>query len=536
MSTPHGSDAGPDRSRVAWAAAIFFALLLVYVGNGDVLPGNDAKPNVYLALSAIHDFDLSFTPDEMPFMFAWTLSRGGDELTVYPRSWEQQFDGRTFAEWRDQGRLEPVSEKYYIVPSRKSGQYVSMYGPGAGLTAAPAFAVAELVFGDLRARPRVLWHTTKVVASVLVAGSAAFLFLSLLSMTSRSRAVLLALAYGLGTGAWSSSSQTLWQHGPNMLFLSVGTFLFLRNPLGKGAAAGCGLAYALATACRPNSALVLVAVGAYLLWANRKRAVPLVLGAAGPLLLLAVFNTQHYGSAVRFGQTLRGLAEAETITGAPGAWHTPLLEGLGGHLVSPSRGLLVFSPFLLFALWGVLRIWRDNEYVKLRPLTVAVLAILLLSSKWYYWWGGWSYGYRLIVDMALLLTLFLAPVIHAVFRRRWILGVFVVLLAWSVGVQFLGAYAYNLRGWNARVAGYAIQVPGQADPVIVPDRDDADRMVRSTGGRVTGVVRLDVNSPEHRHRLWSWRDPQIGYYLRNFAESRRIKREMMERWFEDPGV
>ena len=535
MSIPNGRPSS-DRPGAAWSAAIFLVLLVAYLSNGDVLPGNDAKPNVYLALSAIHDHDLSFTPSEMPFMFAWTLSRAGEAITVHPRSWGQRYEGRTFAEWRDSGQLEPAGGKYYIVPSRKAGRYVSMYGPGAGLTAVPAFAVAELVFGDLAARPRALWYTAKVTASVLVAGSAVLLFLALLTYTDRARAALLALTYGLGTCVWSTSSQTLWQHGPNVFFLSLGTFLFLRAPLGRWAAAGCGLSYAVATACRPNSALVLVAVGAYLLWSSRKQLVPFGLGAAGPLVLLAAFNVQHHGSPIRFGQTLRGAAEAEAITGAPGAWHTPLLEGLAGHLVSPSRGLMVFSPFLLLALWGVWRIWRDGTYFKLRPLSVAVVAILLLSSKWYYWWGGWSFGYRLIVDITVLLALFVAPVVDDVFRRKWTLAIFMTLVAWSVGVQVLGAFAYNLRDWNARVAGYAVQVPGRQAPEIVADRPAADRLIESSGGRVAGVVRLDVNSLEHRHRLWSWRDQQIGYYLRNFAPSRRVKRQMMQRWFDDPGI
>lgn len=535
MSTPN-SRSHLGRPSVVASAAIFFVLLVAYLSNGDVLPGNDAKPNVYLALSAIHDHDLTFTPWEVPFMFAWTLSRGHEKLTVYPRSWDQRHEGRTFAEWRDSGQLEPASGKYYIVPSRQPGRYVSMYGPGTGLTAAPVFAVAELALGDLSTRPEALWHTAKVTASVLVAGSAVFLFLALLTYIAPGRAALLALTYGLGTCVWSSSSQALWQHGPNVFFLSLATFLFLRPQAGTGSVAGAGLAYALATACRPNSALVLAAVGAYLLWSNRKQLVPFAVGAAGPVLLLAAYNLEHHGSPLRFGQTLRGAAEAEAITGAPGAWQTPLLEGLAGHLVSPSRGLVVFSPFLLLALWGVVRIWRDRTYTRLRPLTLAVVAILLVSSKWYYWWGGWSFGYRLIVDITLLLALFVAPVLDTVFRRRWILAISVVLIAWSVGVQVLGAFAYNLRDWNARVAGYAVQVPGTSDPEIVADLDIADRLIEKSGGRVVGVVRLDVNSPEHRHRLWSWRDQQIGYYLRNFAESRRAKREMMQRWFVDPGI
>jgi hypothetical protein len=524
------------RSEIVWALAVFLILILAYNLNGDFLPGNDAKPNVYLALSVLEDGDLAFTPSEMPFMFAWHVSRGNGSATIYPGSWEDRVDGVKLSELRDDGRLSVAGEKYYIVPSRQEGRYVSMYGPGAGLTALPGFALARMIFGPLGDRPAVLWYTAKVIASILVAGSAAFLFLTLRAYTSLGGAALLSLAYGLGTGAWSTSSQTLWQHGPDVFFLSVGTYLFVRSRPGSAQAFACGLAYACAALCRPDSVLVVAAVGVYVLLAARPLALPYALGSSGPLVFLAAFNLRHFGSPLRFGQTVRALAEATAITGTPGAWSTPLHEGLGGLLVSPSRGLFVFSPYLALAAWGIVLIWRRPSLVRLRPLTVATVASLVLSSKWYYWWGGWSYGYRLIVDLTLLLTLFVAPTLATILRARWLLAGFATLVAWSVAVQFVGAFAYDLMDWNARPAEYAVQVPGRPKPEIVSDRATAERLVQDLGGRIVGVTRQDVNALEHRHRLWSVEDNQIAHYVRNFAATRRNKREMMERWLANPGL
>ena len=36
--------------------------------------------------------------------------------------------------------------------------------------------------------------------------------------------------------------------------------------------------------------------------------------------------------------------------------------GLLGLLVSPSRGMLVYSPVLAFAFWGALRVWRNDRF------------------------------------------------------------------------------------------------------------------------------------------------------------------------------
>jgi hypothetical protein len=160
--------------------------------------------------------------------------------------------------------------------------------------------------------------------------------------------------------------------------------------------------------------------------------------------------------------------------------------------------------------------------------------VLLLSSKWYFWWGGWSFGYRLIVDIACTATLFVAPVLQEVFRKRWLLGVFLATILWSVGVQVLGAFAYDLQGWNAPVAGWVVEAPGAAGTEVVTDRATLDRQIRERGVRVVQIVRRDVSDPRYRFRLWSLRDNAIAYYLTHFAEARRAKHEMMAKWIADP--
>ena len=147
-----------------------------------------------------------------------------------------------------------------------------------------------------------------------------------------------------------------------------------------------------------------------------------------------------------------------------------------------------------------------------------------------------SHGARLIVDLAWFLVLFLVPVLDATLRRKWLVGLFAVLVGFSVGIQGLGAFAYNLRGWNAKVAGYVVQAPEHGEPEVVPDREAAERMASSTGGRIVNVLRKDVNDPKYRQRLWSWSDNQILHYLVHFGEARRTKREMIRRWLDNPAI
>jgi hypothetical protein len=168
-------------------------------------------------------------------------------------------------------------------------------------------------------------------------------------------------------------------------------------------------------------------------------------------------------------------------------------------LLSPSRGLLVFSPFLVLAVPGAVRAWRRPGWEVLRPLSVAVATVLLLDSFWFDWWGGWSYGPRRLTDLAPALTVLAAPAMAWAWdgagRRALLLGA----VAWSVALQALGAFAYDVDGWNGR----------------------------REGGRI-----LSVDDPAHRDRLWSIGDSQVAYHATHLSESRRRKHEAHVRWIE----
>jgi hypothetical protein len=69
-------------------------------------------------------------------------------------------------------------------------------------------------------------------------------------------------------------------------------------------------------------------------------------------------------------------------------WSSSLIEGLGGILISPGRGLFVYSPILLCSFLGKALAWRCREDPLLRALSVGVLPTLLLYRKRFNWWGG----------------------------------------------------------------------------------------------------------------------------------------------------
>ncbi|HEX7596841.1 MAG TPA: hypothetical protein VF518_01430, partial [Polyangia bacterium] len=445
----------------------------------------------------------------------------------------------------ERGDLGNPSPHYFLMRTRQPGVYANRYGPGTGLFAVPFVAAVYPFARDLYQTPSagILWYTAKVAACCAVAGSAVMLFLAALPFLRRGTAIWLALAYGLGTCAWSASSQALWQHGPTEFFLALGTFFLLRRER-PCSAYWVGCSYALAFACRPTSALAGMAVAIYYLARDRKAFLRCVVGAAPAVLLLAAYNLHFFGKVMAFGQlgevvTAVLQIPVEAVVGTAWAasagdlFHASMLNGIGGSLISPSRGLLVFSPVVMFVFWGLVRVWRDRRFAVLRPVGLAALLMCLVVARWHGWWGGWCYGYRLLMDSVTLMAFLAIPVAEEIRGSRILTAVFAVCLAWSVAVQFVGAFAYDVTEWNNRTL-FAVNRPGEATPLLFTDLNEARREAWAKGGSVE-EKKFDVNWGPGHARLWSVRDSQILYYFEHFFESRRKKQMASEAFLRGSG-
>jgi hypothetical protein len=515
-----GDERVPARPSRLWAVGLFGILLLVYLANGEALVGNDATANLYLPIQLLTRGRLTFTQEDSPQLFNFELRVPTGKVPVRFRNWNSLLEGKSMRSYQESGALGPGLPLYYLAPTQTPGVYANTFGLGAGLLALPAVAVVKPFSAQLQANPGRLWQVGKVVAAAAVAGSAVFVFLTALGSLGSLAAFLLALAYGLCTCVWSTSSQALWQHGPTELFLAMGTYLLLRPQRPSPLLAG--LAYSLAVACRPTSLLVFLVVAIFQGLRDRRALLRFCLGALPVGALLVIYGLVVFGHPFAAGQLGIAPEVALAKTGNPGLWQTPLHIGLLGLLVSPGRGLLVYSPVAIFALWGAIRVWRDPAFRDWRPLSVAVAALWVLSAKWFDWWGGWCYGYRPIVDSTTLLAFLAIPVVPWIRARRsrWLLCA--GLCGWSLGVQVLGVYCYDVTGWNGRWA-YDVIGPGSDQRVVYDDRPSAERQAREHGGQVKPRER-SVDFPAYRSRLWSVTDNPISYYLTH-AASARVRRQ-----------
>jgi hypothetical protein len=479
--------------RVALTA--FLLTLVVYLGTGSVVPdSHDTTPNAYIPVSVLAGGDLAFSPLEAPFLFLWTLKGSQGTAAASVQSWDQLVPGTdlSFAAHYQQGLLQFAGPRYFLVPTIRQRAataeplFAGAFGPATGLTALPAAAAARLFGSELERDPFAVFRVAKWTAAFLTAGSVALVFLTALAFTTRRRAFLLAAIYGLGSCVWTVSSQSLWQQTPELFFLSLGVLCVIRGDSAWIRGAAAGLAFSAAAACRPTAAIVGLAAAAYLLMSDRSALAAYVLAALPIGLGLLAYNLYYFGSALDFGQLAAGANVAKWKTGSSDLWQTPVWVGAAGLLVSPSRGLLVYTPFFAAAFAGAVLAWKERQYAPLRFVAVAIPALWLPAFAWFDWWGGWTYGYRPIVDSAPLLAVLCVPVLAWIFARPVWKLLFAAAIGWSVFVQLLGVLVYKPAEWNART-------------------------IDGSG------TQANIDLPEYRARLWSFRDWQIAYLIADVA-------------------
>jgi hypothetical protein len=250
--------------------------------------------------------------------------------------------------------------------------------------------------------------------------------------------------------------------------------------------------------------------------------------AAGFVLfaVLQVLYNQFYLGAFGSLPQLAGARElALQRTGSDSVWTFHLLGNFAGLFASPSRGLAIYSPVMLFAGFGAVAVWRNPVYRELRPVVVAAGLAVLVQLCWYDWWGAWAYGSRQLLDASVYLALLLIPVMAWLPGKRVAIGVFSLLAAWSFFVQGLGAFASTGIGWNNREV-YRVELSGDGGVQTFVDFEAADVASSSEGTTYLGTHYCDIDTVECRSRLWSLRDNPIGFHLQNYDEQRARKRYM----------
>jgi hypothetical protein len=384
--------------------ALFF---LVYNANGREIPSADSQAARFagIMLARRHALTLDGVVGRVPLY--------GERL-----AFQQDREGR----WRNAYPLPPVLEAAAVATVLRGTGVVQLDAPLAPATVA------------------------KLTASLFASLASVLAFLVARRFCGTVAAAAVAIGFGLGTGIWPVASQTLWQHASVVWSTMAAIWLWTRKdgPRGWPQYALIGVLVGWAVSARPQTFPMIGILGAgILLHASPKERIVCVLALLLPVAVFAGLNVRW------FGHVFGNLSEFERVSldvhSVRHTWQWPW-PGMAGLLVSPSRGLLIFSPIVLIVLAA--RAGPAQRGI-LRWTAAAAAAQFLVYSSFSVWWGGHSYGPRYVLDLLPALVpaaaLGMCRLAHAHVAVRALAG---AVLAWSILTAATGAFCYPHDAWN----------------------------------------------------------------------------------------
>lgn len=297
---------------------------------------------------------------------------------------------------------------------------------------------------------------TVLFGGLITALTAVFIGLILIRLGYTIRVGAMAgLIFGTATLAWPYAKTFFSDPLAGFLLLStlLALILFSQTSQRKYAAlAGLSLGWAVAT--RYAEGVFLPVYGllflAYL-WPKFKRdgwqhVLPDLFTFSLPILAigagLMAFNLSRYGDPLN-----TGYLPQETFSAI---WW----RGIIGQLISPGRGILLYSPILIVTFFGLKPFWQKHKLEMTLCLAV-ILIHLLLYGKWFMWHGGFAWGPRFMIPTLPFWVLLMAPALEKLNRTEKRLRAswqFSFYLLWVISlVAQIPGWAIHFNLWQNRL-------------------------------------------------------------------------------------
>lgn len=326
---------------------VFLFIFLTYALNLKIFIPGDTIPAKYLPLSILHEFDFDF--DEFPSLYK-------------------------------------NKTPYYF--KKIGSHYYSSYPLISGILATPVYAIGKVV--GVKFTEEGLKTFEKISASLITALSALFILLALLEFVPVKTSLILVFIYAFCTSSWSSSSQELWQHSSSQLFNALAIYFFTKGIKHNKFVVYAGFFLIMGVFARPTNIIIAIIMSLYVFHRYKEYFLMFICMVILPFIFLIIYNLVCYNHVLGgyMGYESGGIW-----------WHRPLLTNLASLLVSPSRGLLIYSPVLVVSFVGMVILWIKRDNTLLLYLSFVPVAYLFLLSNYGIWWGGGTVlgrGYLLI--------------------------------------------------------------------------------------------------------------------------------------------
>lgn len=297
----------------------------------------------------------------------------------------------------------------WAVPGR-DGQLYPQFMPGQAYLNIPLYWIGRLLGGDLSVHAVMLTRFTTALMNPIIVALTGWLIAVFAGRLGHSTqlSIGLGLTYALGSLAFAYAS-TYFSEPLIALMITLAAYaVFCARD--DQARVKCwlliaGAALALAVYTRERSAIMLPAFFLYVWLTHRRLRFSAWLALFAPIVvvgsIIGLTNWQRFGSPTTFGFSV---LQHTTFT-------TPLVLGAYGLLISPGKGLLLYTPIAWIGLIGLM-VMRRQRRAEALLFGLTVIVEIGFFATYEFWTGGWNWGPRYILPVAPLLILAAGEWVH----------------------------------------------------------------------------------------------------------------------------
>lgn len=281
------------------------------------------------------------------------------------------------------------------------------------------------------------------IASFIIALTAVFIYFIARLFLAGKHSLLLVFVFAFCTSSWSTASRALWPHGPSMLMLTITLYLVLLARDKPRLIRFAGVPLACSYVMRPTNGASILLLTSFVLIEYKRYFLRYLLWAMTIAIPFLFYNVAVYHSV------LPPYYLPQRIRSNPA-----FLEALAGNLISPARGLFIFTPMFLFSIGGIVLKIRNEQLHRLDCILLGIMFLHWISISCFpHWWAGWSFGPRLFSDMIPYFVYFLIPVVAQVpelegTRKVVLAAALCSSVVVSFFVHYKGATDENVFAWN----------------------------------------------------------------------------------------